>query len=98
MFAIVGATVVLTLAGCGGTDSGKTTQTPPPDATQEVRDTPNETATATVDKAADKRIASSALLTLNDFPSGWTQADEKATNARQALSATPSRRPKERQR
>ncbi len=76
VFAAVGAAVVLTLAGCGGTDDGGTTQATPPDATQDAQDTPNATATPTVDEAADKRIAADALLTLEDFPSGWTEADD----------------------
>ena len=76
VFAAVCATVILTLAGCGGADDGKTTQPPAPDDPLGAQETPESTATPTVDEAADNRIASDALLTLDDFPSGWTEADD----------------------
>jgi hypothetical protein len=71
----------LTLGACGDADPPAE---PTPAADTAAQDnataTPDEAAEPTVepivDEAADKEVARAALLTLDDFPSGWTEADD----------------------
>ena len=61
---ITGALALLTVllvTGCGGSGDSKPATEP--------------SATATSDRAADRAIALDSTLKLEDFPSGWTQAD-----------------------
>ena len=70
---IIGALALLTVllvTGCGGSSDSKSASTQEP------------TATATSDRAADRAIALDSTLKLEDFPSGWTQAEEGEEPAR----------------
>ena len=70
---------VLLLAGpgCGGGDDdsggGSADATATATADTEVESTATSEPAATADTAADKDIAETGLLTLDDFPSGWTE-------------------------
>jgi hypothetical protein len=66
----------MTIASCGDSDDGGTAKksTPSSAATQ--------TPTATPDRSADRRIARDSTLKLEDFPSGWTEADDESGRAR----------------
>ena len=76
---IVSAAVVavaLLIAGCGGSHKSADTAThasTPTDATR-----PTATAETRPEVPADHAIASGALLTLPDFPTGWEQQDQSA--------------------
>lgn len=74
---ITGALALLTVllvTGCGGSSDSK--------SATDSASTQEPSATATSDRAADRAIALESTLTLEDFPSGWTQADEGQEPAR----------------
>ena len=68
--------VALTLASCGGSDD--------PAPSSDSAGTPAATATATPtptpDREADGRVARQSTLTLEDFPSGWTETPDDESN------------------
>jgi hypothetical protein len=85
--AAVGALLLAgALAACGDSDeaeSGSGAETATPARTETANETATPTAEPTPDTTEDKRIAEESVLTLDDFPSGWTAADDTSSSPAQ---------------
>lgn len=76
-------TIVLVLVGCGGDDEDSGGGT----ATTERSEAPSETDSREQPKVeADQRIGEKAELVLEDFPTGWQQADDEEDSERSECS------------
>jgi hypothetical protein len=88
---VVAALALSFVAACGGSD-GETepsdTNAPSESTAAGVSDEPNgsaETDAPTQDVAADAAAAEAALLTLSDFPAGWSEVPDEEDDSNQEL-------------
>lgn len=72
------AAATLALVGCGGSGDSRDNadkQVQKSDAASTGTPTPTPSPSPTIDKAAERKLAEESTLKLEDFPSGWTEAD-----------------------
>src|SRR3954451_3003350 len=74
------AATTLALVGCGGSggsgdNADKPVQKNDVATTGTPTSTPTPSPTPTIDKTAERKLAEQSTLKLEDFPSGWTEAD-----------------------
>jgi hypothetical protein len=84
---VVVASAVLALAACGDSDDDAAETTPPPAASTSAPSTsPSSTtiATTTTPTVSDGELAQSALLTVDDMPTGWTESPNDDDDAEDA--------------
>jgi hypothetical protein len=83
----------MSFIGCGGSDDDTAKRTSTPSSTATATATPSPT----TDTGVDRRTARTSVLRLEDFPSGWTEADSDGSNkskceqVEQAKKATTAR-------